>query len=416
MRFIHLSDLHIGKKVNDFSMLEDQKYVFKQVLDIIKKEKIDGIIIAGDIYDKAVASVEAIEVYDNFITALSDTKKPVFIISGNHDSAQRISFASKIMKNNNIYIAPVFNGKMEKVTLQDEYGYIDVYMLPFVKPIVVRKCFDLQKEVKQNSQDIENDNTQDSKQQNNVNNLTENKIENYTQAVKAIIDNTNIDKKRRNIIIAHQFVTGAKTCDSEEIIIGGLDNVDTSVFEPFDYTALGHIHRAQKVGKDNIRYCGTLLKYSFSEIDHKKSVTIVDIGNKEDIGKCSINISLLPITPLHDIRHIKGSYSKLTDRSNYINSNLSDYIYVTLTDEQDIPDAIAKLRSIYPNIMKLDYDNTRTRSASDIMLKTDIKEKTPFDLVKDFYEVQNGHGMSHEQAEYIDKLINDMWEKKYETD
>lgn len=389
MRFIHLSDLHIGKRVNDFSMLEDQKYVFKQVLDIIKTKEVDSVIIAGDIYDKAVASVEAIEVYDNFITALADTKKPIFIISGNHDSAQRIAFASKIMKNNNIYIAPVFNGTMEKVTLKDKYGYIDVYMLPFVKPALVKRYFDI--------------------------NDTDNKIESYTDAVKAVIDNTNIDKKRRNIIIAHQFVTGASVCGSEELVIGGLDNVDTSVFEAFDYTALGHIHKAQKVKQDNIRYCGTLLKYSFSEINHKKSVTIVDIGNKECLKKCDIDISLLPIKPLHDMRHIKGKYSDLTERSNYINSDLLDYMYVTLTDEEEIPDVIAKLRSIYPNIMKLDYDNTRTRSTSDIMCKVDTKEKTPLELISDFYEVQNGQSMTLEQLEYLNQLISEILEKKYET-
>ncbi len=410
MRFIHLSDLHIGKRVNDFSMLEDQKYVFEQVFDIIKKENIDGVIIAGDIYDKAVASADAVEVYDKFITTLADINKPVFIISGNHDSAQRISFASKIMKNNNIYIAPVFNGKMEKVTLEDEYGYIDVYMLPFVKPVIVKKCFELQ-----NSEDTQNHNVQASEQQTNVNNLTDSKIENYTQAVKAIIDNTNIDKKRRNIIIAHQFVTGAKACGSEELMAGGLDNVDISVFEAFDYTALGHIHRAQKVGKDNIRYCGTLLKYSFSEINHKKSVTIVDIGRKEDIGKCDIDISLLTVKPLHDMRHIKGEYNTITDRSNYINTDLSDYMYITLTDEEDVPDALAKLRSIYPNIMKLDYDNTRTRNVSNIMCDIQTKEKTPVEIISDFYEVQNGQPMIDEQKEYINQLINGIWENKYET-
>ena len=293
MRLIHLSDLHIGKRVNDFSMYEDQEYVLKQVIDVIKNNNIDGVIIAGDIYDKAVAPAEAVALYDRFITSLSHLDIPVFIISGNHDNAQRLSFASDILKKSDIYIASVFEGKLEKVTMHDKYGEINIYMLPFIRPATVKRY--MVEEVSK----VNNEKT-DKAITDNIMNYDENKIsedENgitdniinkqkadtaqedktiftYTDAVKWVIDNTDIDRSKRNIIIAHQFVTGAVTCDSEELSVGGLDNVEASVFDAFDYVALGHIHGPQTVSRDTIRYCGSLLKYSFSEIQFFDSVSL----------------------------------------------------------------------------------------------------------------------------------------------
>lgn len=433
MRFVHLSDLHIGKRVNDFPMYEDQEYVLKQVIDVIKNNNIDGVIIAGDIYDKAVAPAEAVALYDSFITALSQLSIPVFIISGNHDSSQRLAFASQIMKKSDIYVSSVFTGKMDKVTVKDEYGDIDIYMLPFIKPATVKRFFEAEQlhktdentsDTKNSDEDIADDTCikDDLTNDNIINDMqkddrkeSDDNILNYTDAVRWVIDNTDIDTDKRNIIIAHQFVTGAVTCESEELSVGGLDNVDSSVFAAFDYVALGHIHGPQKVSRDTIRYCGTLIKYSFSEINHKKSITIVDIKGKDDTGHCDINIQCVPVKLLHDMRHIKGSYSELTDRESYINTCLTDYMYITLTDEEDIFDAIGKLRSIYPNIMKLDYDNTRTRNQSDIICDNNIPKKTPVEIMDDFYEAQNGQKMSQEQRDYVINIAQQIWEGNNET-
>lgn len=430
MRFIHLSDLHIGKRVNDFPMYEDQEYVLKQVIDVIKNNNIDGVIIAGDIYDKAVAPAEAVALYDRFITSLSHLDIPVFIISGNHDNAQRLSFASDILKKSDIYIASVFEGKLEKVTMHDKYGEINIYMLPFIRPATVKRYMveDVSKVNNEKTDKAITDNIMNydekkiSEDENDIADNIINKqkadtaqedktIFTYTDAVKWVIDNTDIDRSKRNIIIAHQFVTGAVTCDSEELSVGGLDNVEASVFNAFDYVALGHIHGPQTVSRDTIRYCGSLLKYSFSEINHNKSITIADIKGKNPDGGCDIEISTFPARPLHNMRHIKGSYSEITDRSSYINTCLTDYMYITLTDEEDIFDAIGKLRSIYPNIMKLDYDNTRTRNQSYVLCDNNAIYKSPVEITDDFYEIQNGQAMSEEQRGYLSDTARQIWEE-----
>lgn len=430
MRFIHLSDLHIGKRVNDFPMYEDQEYVLKQVIDVIKNNNIDGVIIAGDIYDKAVAPAEAVALYDRFITSLSYLDIPVFIISGNHDNAQRLSFASDILKKSDIYIASVFEGKLEKVTMHDKYGEINIYMLPFIRPATVKRYMveDVSKVNNEKTDKAITDNIMnydEKKISEDENDITDNIINKqkadtaqedktiftYTDAVKWVIDNTDIDSSKRNIIIAHQFVTGAVTCDSEELSVGGLDNVEASVFDAFDYVALGHIHGPQTVSRDTIRYCGSLLKYSFSEINHNKSITIADIKGKHPDGGCDIEISTFPVIPLHNMRHIKGSYSEITDRSSYINTCLADYMYITLTDEEDIFDAIGKLRSIYPNIMKLDYDNTRTRNQSYVLCDNNAIYKSPVEITDDFYEIQNGQAMSEEQRGYLSDIARQIWEE-----
>ncbi len=370
MKFVHLGDLHIGKRVNDFLMLNDQEYVLEQIIDIISKEKIDGVLIAGDVYDKQVPSLEAIKLFDDFLTRIANMDVKVFIISGNHDSAERLSFAGRLIEKSGVYIAPMYEGNVIKHTVKDEYGDIDIYMLPYVKPVYVKKYY------------------------------PDREIDSYNDALKCAMESIDIDEKKRNIIVAHQFVTGATVCDSEELSIGGLENVDASIFDKFDYVALGHIHGAQKVQRDTLRYSGTPLKYSFSEINHKKSITIVEIKDKKD-NEVDIGIELKELKPLHDMRKIKGEYDEITLKENYINTDTRDYMHIILTDEDDIPDAIGKLRAIYPNIMKLEYDNARTRSNNKLDIVNRIEEKTPLDLFKELYELQNNQEVSDEQEKYL---------------
>ena len=376
MKLIHLSDLHIGKRVNGYSMLEDQKYILKKILRITGEEGPDGVIIAGDVYDKSVAPAEAVELFDDFLVGLSSLTEQVFIISGNHDSPERIAFGGRLMEKSGIHISPVYNGELAPVSLSDQWGTVDFYMLPFIKPVHVRQFF------------------------------PDEEITSYTDAVRTALKGLPLNKSSRNVLITHQFVTGAERCESEEISVGGSDNVDSSVFDGFDYVALGHIHGPQNIGTERIRYCGTPLKYSFSEANHKKSVTIAELREKG-----YLTVRTLPLEPLHDMRELKGSYDELVSRGFYENTTYrEDYTHITLTDEQDVPDAMAKLRVIYNRLMKLDYDNSRTRGGA---FQAEIKEletKTPLQLFEDFYEKQNGVPMSKEQSEYVMKLIEGMGE------
>lgn len=367
MKFIHISDLHLGKRVNEFSMLDDQKYVLEQIIK--EAETADAVLIAGDIYDKSIPPAEAVELFDTFITKLSQMNIKIFAISGNHDSAKRIAFGSDIMQKGGVYFSHVYNGKIEKHQLEDEHGKVNIYMLPFVKPAVIKGFFE--------EGEISDD---------------------YNCAIKAVLDKADVDFSQRNIIIAHQFVTGAERSESEEASVGGVDAVSADLFKNFDYTALGHIHKPQNMGK-NIRYCGTPLKYSFSEADNKNSMTVVEIKEKGDI-----EISFVPFVPLHDMREIKGTYDFLAERKNYENTAVEDYLHVTLTDDEEVIDAIGKLRSIYPNIMKIDYENIRTSENKDFLNEKMDLDKNPMDLFREFYEFQNNSEMTEEQAEEVKRL------------
>lgn len=376
MKIMHLSDLHIGKKVNEYSMLQDQIYILKEILRIIDNEKVGTVIIAGDVYDRSLPPNEALELFDEFLYQLSSRNVNVFVISGNHDSPERISYGGRMMTENKIFLSPVYDGNVKPITLNDDYGEVNFYLLPFVRPADIRRYF------------------------------PDENIENYTDAVKVAIDNMNVDFSERNILVTHQFVTGAELSESEDIIVGGTDNVSGEVFDGFDYVALGHIHREQTVGKDNIRYCGTPLKYSFSEAKNIKSVTILDFNDKGNI-----EYSKIPLTPFRDMREIRGTYYELTLKSNYESTNTEDYLHITLTDEEDIPDAIGKLRSIYPNIMKLDYDNLRTRGSGTVDAIENIESKSPFELFADLFKQQNNQDMSEEQEEIMRNLIDKIWEE-----
>ena len=376
MKLIHLSDLHLGKRLNEFSMLDDQSYILTDIISIIDREKPDGIIIAGDVYDKSIPSAEAILLFDDFLFQLAQRSLKVFVLSGNHDSPERIAFASRLIDRSGVYLSPVYNGNVEPVILMDEHGPVHIYMLPFLKPSHVKRYF--------NNEEIAS----------------------YTDAIKVAVQNMQVDTAVRNILITHQFVTGASRCDSEDISIGGSDNVDATVFNSFDYVALGHIHSPQCVNRETVRYCGTPLKYSFSEANQKKSVIAVALGEKGDIS-----IHAIPLIPMRDMHEIKGTYAEICLKSYYEGTTYqNDYMHITLTDEEDVPDAIGKLRTIYHNIMKLDYDNKRTRSSSEVFRSESVDRKTPLALFAEFYEKQNNQPMTQEQSLFVANLIEKTWE------
>lgn len=377
MKLFHLSDLHIGKRVNEFSMIEDQKYILKRILDLAEEEKPDGIILAGDIYDKQIPSAEAVQVFDEFITRLAGRTIPVFIISGNHDSAERLAFGGRLLNSRGIYLSPVYDGSVTKIPLKDQYGTVWIHLLPFIRPSTVRHVFE-------NEADLVTD---------------------VQTAAETVIRHMEIDLKDRNILVAHQFVTGASRCESEDVQVGGLDNIDAAVFTPFDYTALGHIHSPQNVGTDRVRYCGTPLKYSFSEVDQEKSITVVELEKKG-----TVRTSLLPLKPLRDMRKLRGTYLELTDRSFYRDMNREDYIQVTLTDEDDVPDGLQKLRVIYPNIMQLLYDNQRTKTTQEVDAAQAVEKKTEIELFYEFYELQNNQPMTKQQKDFAEQLIREIKE------
>ncbi len=374
MRFLHLSDLHLGKRVHNFSMIEDQKYILEQVLHILDDEKITGVIIAGDVYDKPVPSAEAVALFDEFLVQLAKRNLYVFVISGNHDSAERIAFGEKLMRQSRVYMSPVYDGKIEPVTLEDEYGKVNMFLLPFIKPVQVRHFCEVE-EVKE-----------------------------YTEALKHAIDHMNVNTKERNVLVCHQFVTGASRSESEEISVGGLDNVDASVFAPFDYVALGHIHGPQNIGSDRIRYCGTPLKYSFSEAEHQKSVTIVDMGQKGNLL-----IQTRPLNPLRDMVKIKGFFEEITDKAFYGKMDTDSYVQITLLDEQDIPNAFGKLATIYPNLMQMRYENRRTMENADVLSEGEGLNMAPEVLFSQFYETMNNQPMTKAQADYMTEMIEAIW-------
>ena len=374
MKLIHLSDLHLGKHVNGYSLLEDQEFILKRILQILGEETPDAIIIAGDIYDKPVPSAEAVRVFDDFLYALSRRSLPVFIISGNHDSPERISFASRILGNAGVYLSPVYSGRILPISLNDTYGTIDFYLLPFIKPAVVRKFF------------------------------PEDAITTYNDAVSAALRSVNLDRNHRNVLIAHQFFAGAEQCESEEISVGGSEAVDHEIADEFDYVALGHLHGPQSVGRPEVRYCGSPLMYSFSEIHHKKSLTVVEIREKG-----SVTITTRDLVPLRTMREIWGTYMELASKAFYEGTDTEDYLRIILLDENDIPDAIRRLRTIYPNIMSLEYDNLRTRTRMQIEPVLEAELRSPLELFDDFYRKQNGAGLDDEQRAYLDQRVEEIW-------
>lgn len=376
MKFLHLADLHLGKRVNGFSMLEDQAHILRQILAILDDEQPDGVLIAGDVYDKSVPSVEAVGLLDGFLTELRARGVPVLLISGNHDSPERLAFGGRVMDSCGIHISPVYDGALAPVTLHDEFGPVHVWLLPFVKPAHVRRWF------------------------------PDADIESYTDAVAEAVAHMDIDTAARNVLVTHQFVTGGARSGSEELSVGGTDNVDSGVFAPFDYVALGHLHGAQHIGRETIRYAGSPLKYSFSEARQHKSVTVVTLGEKGDV-----QVRTVALTPLRELREIRGSYDELTARSFYEHTTYrNDYLHLILTDEQDVFDAMSRLRTIYPYLMTLDYDNARTRAAGGMSVPAETERRTPLELFEALYTRQNHRPMSEVQRAYIAQLMEQIME------
>lgn len=375
MKFFHLSDLHLGRRMYEFSLIDDQRFILEEIVSLAEKECPDAVVIAGDIYDRAVPSAEAVELFDSFLTELAGRHIPVLAISGNHDSPERIAFGADLMTPSGVFLSPVYNGHVEPVTLPDAFGEVNFFLLPFIKPVNVRRFY------------------------------PDAAMESYTDALRCAVEHMNVDPSARNVLVTHQFVTGGIRSDSEDITVGGTDNVDAAVFDCFDYVALGHLHGAQRIGRETLRYSGTPLKYSFSEKDQTKAVTVVELGEKG--GVC---VSSLPLAPRRDMREIRGTYAELTLRDNYAGTNTEDYIHAILTDENDLPNALARLRSIYPNLMKLDYDNLRTRTSAVIAAQEHCRTMTEAELFAELYEKQNGQKMNAEQGAYADAVFAELRE------
>lgn len=378
---MHLADLHLGKRVNGFSMMEDQEYLLNRILEIMEEEQPDGLLIAGDVYDKTIPPAEAVRLMDDFLTAVAAKHVPVFLISGNHDSAERVAFGHQLMQGSGIWISPVYDGTIRHHTLEDRWGEVNIYLIPFLRPSVVRSFFP----------DVE--------------------IEDYTEALRTIIENLQVDTSRRNVVLAHQFVTAAgalpETCDSEQLSVGGLDRVDGSVFSPFDYTALGHLHGPQRVGSETIRYAGSPLKYSFSELHQKKSVTVAELRAKGET-----EIRQIPLQPRREMIELRGTFEEILEEARKKGELQTDYYHMILTDETDVVDALSRLREYYPNIMLLDYDNRRTRSQKEVEQLDRVEERTPGELFAALYEQQNGQEMDSDRKEYLDGLIREIWEEQ----
>lgn len=378
MKLMHLSDLHLGKRLNEFSLLEDQCFILQQLVELVRSEQPDCVLLAGDIYDKPVPPAEAVTLFDDFLNKLAQLTT-VCVTSGNHDSAERLAFGAQLMREGGVHFCSLYTGEPQCVTLQDAYGSVHIYLLPFLKPAHVRHCLP----------------PEDAEQ-----------VTTYHEALRCAVERLHINAAERNVLVAHQFVTGAQTAGSEAVNVGGVDNIGAEVFADFDYTALGHIHKAQNVGSERVRYSGTPLKYSFAEWQQEKSVTLVELGEK---GR--VSVTALPLAPLRDLRKLRGSYGELMSKDFYdelpkdSDGLLRDFYHLTLTDEEDVPDAVQKLRSVYKNLLQLEYDNKRTRTDNAIEGAERVVEKSPLELMEEFYQLQNNQALSEKQRAYLQGLL-----------
>ena len=381
MKVLHVSDLHIGKRVNGMSMLDDQRYILRQILDIAEKRQVSVLLIAGDVYDKASPSAEAVTVFDAFLTDAVAADLRVLAIPGNHDSAERIAYAQGLLEKQGVCLPPVYAGEVERVELEDEHGPVEFWLLPFLKPGDVRRFFP--------DEEIGDD---------------------YSAALRAVLGACAIDQGKRNVVLSHQLVTAYGTAPDradDEIKLGGMDNVDVSVYDAFDYVALGHVHRPQRVGRDTVRYSGSPLKYSFSEARYDKSAARIELGEKEpgdDVGEC-VSFELIPLVPLHDVREVRGTLADVLAMGTAHDAS-QDYLHITLSDEHPQLDAMAKIHEVFPNAMMLDYDNvTVLIDRPQTQLTADPDSMDTLDLFSAFYESQVGNPLDNEQRDFARKLI-----------
>ncbi len=376
MKLLHLGDLHLGRTLLEYDLINDQEYILGQILDIAKENSVDAVLIAGDVYDKRIPTEAAVNLLDSFICSLAKEKIKTFIISGNHDSDDRLNFGSALFENSGIYISSKFNGKMDKFTFEDIEGEVDIYLLPFVKASLVRHF------------------------------LPEADIESYDDAVRAVIEASNIDTAKRNVLVAHQFVAGdtdpqiAGSENASTVSVGLVEKIGYSAFEDFDYVALGHIHSPQRVGKDTVRYSGSPLKYSLSEVNNDKSVPIITLGKKGES-----TVELIPLKPKRDLRHIKGKMKDLLDAGNVCDTE--DFIYVTLTDEDRVNDVMNIFQQYYPNTVKIDYDNSHTRELEKVDVATIAENKTFAELISDFYKEIYGCEMDEDEIKIMESVARE---------
>lgn len=375
MKFFHLADLHVGKRVNEFDLLEDQEYILEQILSAVRREKPDAVLMAGDLYDRSVPPAEAVEVLDSFLTELAGLGIAVLAVSGNHDSPERLDFGSRLMNQAGVTIAGSFRGKPEQVTLRDRFGPVHFWLLPFLKPAYAAPYFPPEQ------------------------------VSAAEAAVKAAVAAAGADFSERNVIAAHQLVTAfgeePERCDSETVTLGGTDAVDFSVFSGFDYAALGHLHGPQRIGRPEVRYAGSPLKYSFSEARQNKSVTLVELGEKG-----GVSVKLIPLAPLHDMREIRGPIAELTNPENAAARDCEDYIRAVLTDSHAVADAADRLRAVYPNLMTIEFaalpgENVPSKTAA----SGDVAHRTPQELFNEFYRNQNGCELPEEELPELEKAV-----------
>ena len=374
MKFAHISDLHLGKRLHQFSMIEDQRYILEKIIEIVKEEKVDGIFIAGDIYDKIYPSAEAVALFDSFLVKLAKEEIKVFAISGNHDSPERIAFLGELTKKAGVYFSPVYRGEVSRVTMEDEFGEVHIYLLPFIKPVHVRHFF------------------------------PEETVTDYTEAMNVVVKSMELNTNDRNILVAHQFVTGAVRSDSEEISVGGLDNVEVTAFGDFDYVALGHIHGPQNMGSEKVRYSGTPLKYSFSEWQDKKSVTILEVKEKGNL-----RVKEILLCPQRDMLKIRGNFMDVINPMNFPGIDTDSYFHITLLDELDVPEAFSRLAEVYPNLMQLEYDNIRTREKRSLQVRKEAARISPQEIFASLYETMNNQPLSEVQQKYLMEKIDKIW-------
>lgn len=382
MKLFHLGDLHIGKRLGEFSLIEDQAAILDQIVALADREKPDVILMAGDIYDKSVPSGEAVTLFDDFLTALAGQGIPLLIVSGNHDSPERLNFGSRLMAQKGVYLAGTFTGRLQTITLADAHGPVHFHLLPFIKPGMVTPYY------------------------------ADHEIETYDDAMRVVIDSADVDQTARNVLVAHQFITSngiePERSESETIAIGGLDNIEASVFDPFDYVALGHLHGPQSIGRNTVRYAGSPLKYSFSEVRHNKSVTQIVLGPKGDL-----ELTSLPLQAKRELREIHGPLAALLEAgraANHLAGAASpDYIRAVLTDEDEVFDAVGQLRLVYPNLMRIDFENSRTRAnaPSRTAASGDVARQSPMDLFAEFYANQNTVPMSVAQVQVMQRIFEE---------
>lgn len=380
MKILHTSDLHLGIRVYERSLLEDQQQILSQIVEIAQREQTELCLIAGDVFDRSVASEEAVALFDDFLTRLMEAGQQVIVISGNHDSAERLAFGSRIMQAGGIHFSPRYDGRIRPVLIADDYGTVAFHPIPFLKPANVRPF---------TGKEIGDD---------------------YNLALQEVVESCDIQKERRNVAVAHQFITHAEMAGSERrMVVGGVDNVEAALFEPFDYVALGHLHRAQHCTAPHIRYSGTPMPYSFAEAGDEKSVSIIELKEKGNL-----EIKTVPLTPPHAWKMLRGRFAELTDPAFYRGHGWEEaYMHITLTDEEDVYDAMGRLRSIYPNLMELRYDNSRTRSENLPVEAPDAaSEKRPADFIRELYRIQNNTEMNMEQEAYLQTLIRKIWEEE----